>query len=55
MDSNLGLPEAALPQSVMATASEGGVDFALASISHFGFPLWAYAHVVLSQHPVNFG
>lgn len=49
MDSGLGLPEAALPQPVIATVSEGEVDFALASISQFVFPLWAYALAALSS------
>lgn len=55
MDSDLGSPEAAFPQPVTATASESWVDFALASVSQFVFPLWAYALAALSQLPVNFG
>lgn len=54
MDSDLGLPEAALSQPLIATVSERGVDYALESITHLGFPLWAYALVALSQLPVNF-
>lgn len=55
VDSDLGLLEAALPQPMIPTVSGGGIGFALASVSQFGFPLWAYALEALSQLPVNFG
>jgi len=49
------MASAALPHATFATVSGGGVDFALASTSCFGFPLWTYVLVPLSQHPASFG
>lgn len=39
-DHDLGLPEGPLHQPMIATVSEGGEAFALASISQSGLPPW---------------